>query len=190
MTIHDLVVALLGVVAGLVVQGIGAALVALHQYTRQEFSGTVYAVLPPSGGKAERIERMRIRQHRQRIQVRIRRVSPPQERGRRWKMVGYTHGNLIVGTFSTLAPRIDPSSYGVIVLHRDPTVTECGVWRGYYVRPDLYGIEAITSADSTRYPLVWQQVNPEVRNYGAGAPHSLPALEEPSVDIASEGDPA
>lgn len=189
MTIHDLIAALLGAVAGLFLQAIGAGLVALHQYTRQEFSGTIYAILPPSGGKAQRIEKMRVRQHGQRIQVKIKRISPPSEQGRHWKMAGYTHGNLIVGTFSTTAPRIDPSSYGVIVLHRDPNVKECGVWRGYYVRPDLYGIQAITTADITRYPLIWQQMNPAIRNFGEGVPPELPPLQDSGFGVSPEGDP-
>ena len=57
---------------------------------------------------------------------------------------------MIVGTFTTTDPRIDPSSYGVAVLHRDPKVRECGVWRGYYIRPDLHGIEAVKAVDATR----------------------------------------
>jgi hypothetical protein len=174
MTVHDLVAAVLGAVAGLALQALVAGIVAARQYSRQEFSGTVYAILPPSGGKGERIEKMRIRQHGQRIQVKIRRISPAEEAGRRWKMMGYTHGNLIVGTFTTLDPRTDPSSYGVMVLHRDPEIKECGVWRGYYVRPDLYGIEAITAADVARYPLIWQQLNPGFRNFGRDPPHRLP----------------
>lgn len=183
MNVHDVIAALLGAVASLGLQGVAAGFIAIRQYTRQEFSGTIYGILPPSGGKGERVEKMRIRQRGQRIQVRIRRISPSREAGRHWKMTGYTHGNLIVGTFSTIDPRVDPSSYGVMVLHRDPEIKECGVWRGYYIRPDLYGIKAVTTADVARYPIVWQQISPAIHNYGCEAPPaSLPSRQDPGLD--------
>jgi hypothetical protein len=185
-TAHDLVSALLGAAAGLLLQAFGFGFIALREYTRREFAGRIYAILPPSGGKNERIDRMWIRQRGQRIQGNIKRISPPSERGRQWKMTGYTHGNLIVATFSTTAPRLDPSSYGVIVLHRDPKVTDCGVWRGYYVRPDLYGLAAVDSAELTRYPYVWQQLDPGIRNYGRDANVSLPSPEGRVSEISSD----
>jgi hypothetical protein len=141
-----------------------------------EFTGRWYAILTPSGAKGERREVMRVKQHGQVLQISIRRYSPPEEVGRRWKMLAYCHGNILIGVFYTIVPKQDPSSYGAILLHRDRSVTECSVWRGYYVRPNGNSLDQIMRADVERHPLVWQQVKPELRSYGDTLPgQSTPA---------------
>lgn len=166
MTNKEIALALIGAVAGISLQGLVAAIVALKQLNGREFAGIIYAILPPSGGKSERIDRMRVRQSGQHLKASIKRLAPSSERGYRWRMAGYTHGNTIVAVFHTTAPRKDSSSYGVMVMHRDPNVKECAVWKGYYVRPDLHGLESIKKANVARYPLIWQQVHPDNTNYG------------------------
>jgi hypothetical protein len=102
----------------------------------------------------------------------IKRYYPLHEAGRKWKMVAYCHGNVLIGVFYTVAPKTDPSSYGAIVLHRDHQLKDATVWRGYYIRPDSGTFEQITSGDFERHPIVWQQEKPEDRNFGSA---SLPA---------------
>jgi hypothetical protein len=92
MTFHDFIVALLGAVVTIALQAAAASLIAFWQYSHQEFSGTIYGVLPTGDGKGERIDKMRVRQIRQRIQVKARRISPPEEAGRRWKGTGKALG--------------------------------------------------------------------------------------------------
>lgn len=165
MTNLDLPNALLGAAAGLLIQGLIVLTIAIRQYTRREFSGRIYAILPPSGGKEERWDVMRIRQAGQRLTGSIKRVKPDTERGCKWKFIGYSHGNTIVSVFFTTDPRRDSSSYGVMVMHRNPEIKDRAVWQGYYVRPDLHGLESIKNSDVARYPLIWQKQDPHVRNY-------------------------
>jgi len=180
MTTKDYFLAFIGAIAGISLQGLVALVIAAKQFTGKEFAGKLYAVLPPSGGKMERQDRMRIRQKGQRITGSIKRIRPHAERGYRWKMNGYSHGNTIVAVFFTMAPRKDSSSYGVMVMHRDPDIKECAVWKGYYVRPDLYGLESIKKADVARHLLVWQQVDPARTNYGRIDVGDQPTSVEPS----------
>ena len=165
MSSHDIISALFGAVVGLALQLTGSALMALKQTAGSEFGGTLYAILSPSGGKPERIEEMQVRQRGQRISGSIRRVAPASERGRTWKLEGYVHGNVITALFFPTNPRTDSSSYGIIALHRDATVTDCGVWRGYYIRPDSHGADAVQLARPKRQPLVWQRIDPSTRSY-------------------------
>ncbi|MGH3855670.1 MAG: hypothetical protein ACRDR6_19715 [Pseudonocardiaceae bacterium] len=165
MDTHDLLVAIVGAVVGLLLQGSVGAVIALRQFHGKEFSGVRYLILPPSGGKSERIDRYRIRQSGQNLAASISRIAPPEEAKRRWKMVGYSHGNILVGVFYPISRKSDSSSYGALVLHRDPDIKECGVWRGYYVRPDLYGLTGIIRADVARHPAVLQEWNPQIRNF-------------------------
>lgn len=180
MTTKDLLLALLGAVAGVLLQlGINGVK-AFRQFHGQEFSGTRYLVLPEWKGKAERIDLCRIRQDGQKITAKIRRLSPPGGRKRKWKLVGYSHGNVLVGVFYPVSKYSDSTSYGALVLHRDPDVRECSVWKGYYVRPDLYGLQAIITADIARWPAVLQEWNPGIRNFGKVAERDYSGSERTS----------
>jgi hypothetical protein len=160
-----IVSALLGAVVTLAIQGAISGLMYVRESRNGEFTGTWYAVLPASSGKAERREVMRVRQRRQVLAVSIRRYSPPEESGRRWRMTAYVHGNILIGLFYTRVPKRDPSSYGAILLHRDDSVKDCMVWRGYYVRPDGNTLAEIVDLRAERHPIVWQQLRPEQRLY-------------------------
>lgn len=81
-------------------------------------------------------------------------------------MTAYCHGNILIGLFYTTAPKRDPSSYGAILLHRDYSVKTSSVWRGYYIRPDANSLMEVMAENVDRHPIVWQQVKPEVQNYG------------------------
>jgi hypothetical protein len=82
-----------------------------------------------------------IRQRAQVLSVSIRRYEPRPERGRRWRMNAYLHGNVLIGVFDTTAPRNDPSSYGATGLHD------------------------ILAGNAERRPILWQQVRPEARSF-------------------------
>jgi hypothetical protein len=170
---------LLGVAATLLLQGLIRLLASIYQLRNSEFAGCWYQVCPPSGGKTERRDLVRVRQRKQIIYVNIRRYSPRSEVGRRWRMKGYCHGNILIGVFYTTVPKKDPSSYGAIILHRDYRIHECSVWRGYYVRPDLHDLSSILSANFAKHPLIWQQIEPEVHNYGEGLQISGPTPSPP-----------
>jgi hypothetical protein len=157
--------ATVGALVTLVLQGMVAWVGYLRDVRAGEFSGRWYAVLPASGGKPERRETMRIRQHGHVLSVSIRRYAPLLEQGRRWRMTAYLHGNVLIGVFYTTAPRNDPSSYGAIVLHRDYDTRDAIVWRGYYVRPDATGLHDILAGNAERHPILWQQVRPETRSF-------------------------
>ena len=166
MNVADTVVsAILGAAATIAIQALFAWLVYLRESRVGEFTGDWYAILPASGGKTERRELMHVRQRRQVLRVRIERYFPPEESGRKWKMLAYLHGNILIGVFHTTAPKNDPSSYGAIVLHRDSLVKDCSVWRGYYARPDSNSLQEIISGNVERHPIVWQHISPERHSY-------------------------
>jgi hypothetical protein len=157
--------ALLGALATLAIQGLVNWIIYLRESRNGEFTGVWYGILPTSGGKDERREVMRVRQKGQVLYISIKRYYPLDERGRRWKMTAYLHGNILIGVFYTTIPKKDPSSYGAILLHRDYAVKNCTVWRGYYVRPDSNTLSDIVNMRADRFPIVWQSVKPEERSY-------------------------
>lgn len=153
----DLANALLGAVVGLGLQWTAVGANVWRQSRHQELSGVMYQTIPPSGGKGLRHDIYRIRQSGQRLQGRAERVYPSSESTARWKMTGYSHGNTVVFSFYPSDPKRDASSYGAAVLHRNPNITDCAVWQGYYARPGMHGFDAITNAEVARYPLLWQR---------------------------------
>ena len=153
--------AAIGVALTLAAQGLVAIAVYLRETRAGEFSGPWYGVLAAGGGKPERHEFMRIRVRRNSFKARVRRINPSDEAGRTWRMRGYVHGNVLIASFHTTSPRTDPSSYGAIVLHRDPRRKDAIVWRGYYERPDSNSLSEVMEYRVERYPLKWQRDKPE-----------------------------
>ena len=136
-----------------------------YQSKNGEFAGQWYSVVPPVRGNVERRDTIRVRQRGLKLSIVAKRYMPAAEKGQLWRMTGYCHGNVLVAVFYTRTPRRDPTSYGVLTLHRDHTVQGANVWKGYYLRPDLASLEAINRGEVPRYPIVWQQVDPEEQNY-------------------------
>jgi len=153
--------ALLGAAVTLTLQGVLTLLTFLKESRGGEFSGVWFGVLPASGGKTDRHERMVIRLRGNAFHATIRRISPRSEAGRKWLMRGYVHGNVLVAEFHTTAPKMDPSSYGVLVLHRDPNKKDAIVWRGYYERPDSNNMSEVVNFEVERHPLSWQRIDPQ-----------------------------
>jgi hypothetical protein len=158
---QQLIGAILGAAVTLAVQGVVAFVNYLRETRAGEFSGIWFGILPASGGKPERHEKMTIRVRRNAFRASIRRIAPLSEVGRQWRMQGYVHGNVLVAFFYTTSPRIDPSSYGIIALHRDPTRKDAILWRGYYERPDANTMAEVVSFNVERHPLVWQRERPK-----------------------------
>jgi hypothetical protein len=86
-------------------------------------------------------------------------VRPVGRRGK-WRFKGYIHGNVVVCVFYTTTPKEDPSSYGVISVHREPPGSGRG-YRGYYTRPDFEPLSGFTTDGLARRPIAWQRENPE-----------------------------
>lgn len=133
---------------------------------RGEFRGTWYEIVPAWRDQPERIDRLKVRQRGQRITVSAQRLRPGgAEQGRRWRMTGYVHGNVLVGIFHITTPNVDASSFGTFTLHRDSSVKESSVWRGTYVRPDSEPLEVIVAGNQPQRPIVWQRAHPDQRPY-------------------------
>lgn len=126
---------------------------------RGEIRGTWYAILGAYEGSPERIDKMTVRQRGQRLSGQIRRMRPAGNQ-QSWKFVGYIHGNAVVVVFYTTSPKEDPTSYGAINVHRDPSKPGL-VYRGYYTRPDFEPYEAFVGGGLRRRPIVWQRPNPD-----------------------------
>jgi hypothetical protein len=126
------------------------------QSRRFEMHGIWYATLSPSPWKAyERIDKVQCRQAGDRIKGKIERDSPPAEKGRRWEFAGHTDGRIVIAHFFTTTPQKDLTSYGTLVLHKDPANRDR--WVGSYVRPALSSYGEITTGDMAEIPLRWER---------------------------------
>ncbi len=126
---------------------------------RGEIRGTWYAILEPFDPDPKRVDKMHVRQRGQRVFGTIERVRPPARRGK-WRFSGYVHGNVVVCVFYTTTPKEDPTSYGVIAVHREPKGSGGG-YRGYYTRPDFEPLSSFTSDGLPRRPIAWQREHPD-----------------------------
>lgn len=124
-----------------------------------EMTGEWFQVIPEWEGDPPRHDRLSVKQSDHRLEIEARRLRPHGERARRWRITGYLHGNVLVAVFYTLVPKEDPSSYGVIIMHRD-RINGKAVWRGTYARPDRDNLATIQSGALERRPIVWQRDDP------------------------------
>lgn len=152
--------AVIGAAVTLLLQGIISAVLAVYQSRNGEFAGQWYSVIPPAAGDVERRDAIRVRQRGLKLSIVAKRYMPPAEKGRVWKMAGYCHGNVLVAVFFTTTPRRDPTSYGVITLHRDSATRGANVWRGNYLRPGLADLESMVRGRLPEHPIIWQQERP------------------------------
>jgi hypothetical protein len=162
-----LVGALVSAVAGLLLAAVWLrGTVALSGWFRQRYGevrGKWYSTLSPFDDSPERVDEMLVRQRGPRIWGTIERVRPGGHKGK-WRFRGYTHGNVVVCVFYTTFMN-DPSSYGVICVHRDPR--QPGTYRGYYTRPDFEGYEKfLPDGDGlSRRPIVWTRQDPRADHH-------------------------
>lgn len=163
--------AVLGAVVSLILQGCVAGIRLIREFTGREFSGRMYQILPAFASNGERIDKVRIRQRGAKLTGTIRRISPSEEVKRKWCFAGYYYGETVVVVFYTKVLRIDPASFGVMVLRRDHDIRDCGVWRGFYARPKYEGTGPPNGPGVSNNPIVWQRINPSIKNYGN---HSTP----------------
>lgn len=131
---------------------------------RGEIRGQWFAVLPEIGDAPERIDAVRIRQRGQRLVGHIKRIRPPTRTGK-WRMVGYVHGSVVVCVFHTKTPGNDPSSYGVICVHRVPGHGAQGVYCGYYTRPEFEPFDRFVDGSLATRPIIWQRTHPDAERY-------------------------
>lgn len=125
-----------------------------------EMRGKWYGVLPEIGDVPQRIDTYRIHQRGQRLVGHIERIRPNGRKGK-WRLVGYVHGTVVVCLFYTKTPSKDPSSYGVICVHRVPGQSEDGAYRGYYTRPEFEPFERFLDGSIATRPIIWQRVHPD-----------------------------
>ncbi len=131
---------------------------------RGEMGGKWFGLLLEIGDAPERIDAYRVRQRGQRLVGHIERMRPSGRKGK-WRMVGYVHGNVVVCLFYTKTPGNDPSSYGVICLHRVPGYGDDGVYRGYYTRPEFEPFDRFVDGSIATRPIVWQRIHPDVKRF-------------------------
>ena len=131
---------------------------------RGEIRGHWFGILPQVGDAPERIDKYRLRQRGQRLSGDIQRVRPNGRKGK-WKISGYMHGSVVVCVFHTKTPGNDPSSYGVICVHRVPGLGEEGLYRGYYTRPEFEAFERFREGSLTTRPIIWQRKHPDEKRY-------------------------
>jgi hypothetical protein len=124
-----------------------------------EMTGEWFQVIPEWDGDPPRHDHLSIKQTGHRLEIEARRLRPHGERARRWKIDGYLHGNVLVAVFYTLVPKEDPSSYGVIVLHRD-RINGKAVWSGTYARPDRDSLATVQEGAFEQRPIIWQRDDP------------------------------
>jgi hypothetical protein len=132
---------------------------------RGEIRGTWYEILAPCDDKPERIDIVKLHQRGQRIHGHIERLRPEKTGSNaKWRFAGYVHGNVVVCVFFTTTPKNDPSSYGVINMHRDPAHPDA-LYRGYYTRPDFAPYEEFVGEGISRRPISWQREHPDTCRY-------------------------
>jgi hypothetical protein len=131
---------------------------------RGEIRGDWFGILPEVGNAPERIDEYRIRQRGQRLMGEIHRIRPDGRKGK-WKISGYMHGSVVVCVFHTTTPGNDPSSYGVICVHRVPGLGEESLYRGYYTRPEFEAFERFREGSLTTRPIIWQRKHPDQMRY-------------------------
>jgi hypothetical protein len=124
-----------------------------------ELTGPWIQKIPPGYHKNyERRDELKIR-HRPRsgrITFEIVRSEPADESGRRWKGEGFVRGNELVATFRPTGAGHDGSSYGVLVLHRDPE-SAGSRWSGAYLRPGTDIQRNVTAPNLAPVELTWQR---------------------------------
>lgn len=102
-----------------------------------ELSGKWREELSPAYHKPyRRVDELVVR-HRGRsgrLLVKVTRIEPMSEAGRRWRMSGFVRGDEAALVFWPIGKGFDGSSYGVMLLHRDAS-SAGSRWCGAYVRP-------------------------------------------------------
>jgi hypothetical protein len=61
-----------------------------------------------------------------------------------------------------MTPKNDPSSYGVINMHRDSDHPDA-LYRGCYTRPDFAPYEQFIGEGISPRPIIWQREHPDTR---------------------------
>jgi hypothetical protein len=125
-----------------------------------EMQGEWYGLLSAIGDAPERIDTYRIHQRGQKLTGHIERIRPAGRKGK-WRLVGYVHGPVVVCLFYTKTPGKDPSSYGVICVHRVPGPSEDGAYQGYYTRPEFEPFDNFLNGSLGTRPITWQRVHPD-----------------------------
>ena len=93
-------------------------------------------LLPAYHKPFNRVDELRVRHRRSsgRLYVQVTRKEPEEEAGRKWRMLGSARGDEAFLVFWPTGRGYDGSSYGVMILHRDPK-SAGKIWRGVYIRP-------------------------------------------------------
>jgi hypothetical protein len=101
-----------------------------------EMAGKWRQEIPPSFHRNHhRHDEIRVRHRRSgRLSAAVTRLVPSEEEGRKWRMAGFLSGHEIVLVFWPTGRVHDGTSFGVMVLHRDPD-SRGARWHGRYVRP-------------------------------------------------------
>jgi hypothetical protein len=131
-----------------------------------EWHGTWYEVLPSYQGLPERWDKVRITQRGNRLTGSAKRITPLDEKKRRWGFEGYVAGDKMIGFFYLKNRKIDPSSYTPVIMARDVHSRHETVWRGTYSRPQFIAEADIFSGRIESGEMWWQRSRPDVRYFG------------------------
>jgi hypothetical protein len=124
-----------------------------------ELTGEWREILSPGYHKEyEREDEVRVfqKRHSGRFSAEFKRNEPETERGRRWRASGLVQGNEAVAIFWPIGAGHDGSSFGVAILHRDPSGLG-KVWRGFYIRPGTDVGRDSAHSNLEPVPLVWRR---------------------------------
>jgi hypothetical protein len=122
-------------------------------------SGEWRQICPPSTHKPyERIDELEVR-HRPngRLVAFGKRIQPPDEI-RTWRFEGHVSGNVLVAVFTPQQRPEDPGSFGVLLLHQDPS-SRTAKWTGGYVRPSSAKAAWHGGRQVLSHSLIWEKMH-------------------------------
>lgn len=157
------------IAGGIVAMALENLVIFIHAWweSRQsEWHGVWYEVLPSFQGLPERWDIVRIKQHGHRLTGRAKRVTPLDERKRKWGFEGYVSGDRMIGFFYLKNRKIDPSSFTPVIMARDVHSRHEAIWRGIYYRPQYASENDIFSGEIESGSMWWQRSNPAVKYFG------------------------
>jgi hypothetical protein len=153
----------LGGVIAMILQYFVVLLARWWESRKGEWHGTWYEIIPSYQGLPERWDKVHFIQRGNLISGSAQRFVPAEEKERHWQYEGYVSGDRMIGFYYIKDQKIDPASYGPVIMARDPRSRHEAVWRGVYVRPQFTSDGEIFDGNIQFGEMWWQRSDPNVR---------------------------